>query len=113
MLKKPHPAAELHNFIQKQIPKIKPQKPKPKPPTNTPSPKFITSISYATGKQSGCLSRTIAATFTNDRKRIWECNDGKEYWRYWDELCFMSVIYSTYEWNKWEEDKTADKKVAT
>lgn len=25
----------------------------------------------------------------------------------------MSVIYSTYEWNKWEEDKTADKKVDT
>lgn len=24
-----------------------------------------------------------------------------------------SVIYSTYEWNKWEEDKTADKKVDT
>lgn len=36
VLKKPHPATELYKLIQKQTPKIKPQKHNPKPPTNTP-----------------------------------------------------------------------------
>jgi len=35
MLKKPHPAAELYNFIQKKTTKVKPQKLKSKPITNT------------------------------------------------------------------------------
>lgn len=113
MSKKPCPAAELYNFIQKQTPKIKPQKLKPKPPTNTTPQPHLWLTSYATGKQSGCLSRTVTATFTNDKWRIWECKEGNEYWRYWDELCLMPVIYSNYEWNKWEEDKIADKKVDT